>query len=525
MTQRAIIYCRVSSKKQTVDGSGLQSQEHRCREYAQRQGYEVDAVFPDDVSGGGDFMKRPGMVALLSYLEAKSDTQYVVIFDDLKRFARDTFFHLMLRERLEKFGAQVECLNFRFDDTPEGRYVETVIAAGGQLERQQMARQTHQKTVARLEQGYWALKSPLGYKFEDTRAHGNLLVRDEPLASIIQTALQGYADGTFASQGEVKRYLESCEEYPKGKNGKIHFERIKELLTRSIYAGIVEMPLWGIAPMKGHHEGLVSVSTFEKIQARLAETAKAPMRRDLNEDFPLRGAVCCACGTPYTACWATGRNAKYPYYLCQEKGCEHYGKSVKRDELESRFEALLLSLKPSPVLFGASVKAFSKQWEHRMAQIEHREAELAKKRQDVEVQIEKLLDRIVDSKMPRVIETYESKIEKLERDKLLIDDQVGNMRASEGSFDETFRTALRYVADPHKVWANGQFEDKRAVVRLTFGGQLTYVRNEGFRTAEIDEKTFIFSQLGGSGNIKTGMVPERGLEPPTNCLRSNCSTT
>ena len=88
-TTKAVIYCRVSSKKQVSEGAGLESQEHRCREYAQAQGYEVEAVFPDDASGGGDFMNRPGMVALLAYLEARSDTDFVIIFDDLKRFARD----------------------------------------------------------------------------------------------------------------------------------------------------------------------------------------------------------------------------------------------------------------------------------------------------------------------------------------------------------------------------------------------------------------------------------------------------
>ena len=86
---KALIYCRVSSTKQAVEGHGLDSQEHRCRDYAAARGYEVEAVFPDDVTGGGDFMKRPGMVALISYLDAQRDRKaYVVIFDDLKRFAR-----------------------------------------------------------------------------------------------------------------------------------------------------------------------------------------------------------------------------------------------------------------------------------------------------------------------------------------------------------------------------------------------------------------------------------------------------
>ncbi len=95
--KKAIIYCRISSTKQRIEGSRLESQEYRCRQYAAAQGYEVETLFTDDVSGGGDFMKRPGMVALLQYLKRHKKTHYVVIFDDLKRFARDTMFHLKLR--------------------------------------------------------------------------------------------------------------------------------------------------------------------------------------------------------------------------------------------------------------------------------------------------------------------------------------------------------------------------------------------------------------------------------------------
>lgn len=64
-------------------------------------------MFHDSRTGGGDFMKRPCMVALLQYLEEHPDTSYVVIFDDPRRFARDTIFHLMLRQELSAYGATV----------------------------------------------------------------------------------------------------------------------------------------------------------------------------------------------------------------------------------------------------------------------------------------------------------------------------------------------------------------------------------------------------------------------------------
>lgn len=145
--QQALIYCRVSDTKQTIEGSGLQSQQHRCEQHALEKGYVVDKVFHDDVTGGGDFMKRRGMVALLSYLKRHQKTDYVVIFDDLKRLARDTMAHWQLRYAMMDVGATVECLNFKFEDTPEGEFIETLFAAQGQLERKQIGRKPSKKPL------------------------------------------------------------------------------------------------------------------------------------------------------------------------------------------------------------------------------------------------------------------------------------------------------------------------------------------------------------------------------------------
>ena len=54
------------------------------------------------------------------------------------------------------------CLNFPFEDTPEGKFLETIIAATGTLEREQNGRQVLQKMKARMEQGFWVFCAPLG---------------------------------------------------------------------------------------------------------------------------------------------------------------------------------------------------------------------------------------------------------------------------------------------------------------------------------------------------------------------------
>ena len=151
ITRQALAYCRVSSKSQEKEGHGLGSQETRCRQHAQARGYEVAAVFPDTITGGGDYMKRPGMLALLSYVDAQPDEKFVVIFDDLKRMSRDTRAFLDLRDAFRLRDVKVESPNFAFEETPEGEFVETVIAAQGALERKQNGRQTKQKMSVRTD--------------------------------------------------------------------------------------------------------------------------------------------------------------------------------------------------------------------------------------------------------------------------------------------------------------------------------------------------------------------------------------
>src|SRR3989338_2662568 len=92
--REGLVYARVSSKRQETEGSGLESQEGRCINELRILGVPYVKTFPDSFTGGGDFMKRPAMRELLAYIDARPDKNFLVIFDDLKRFARDVEFHL-----------------------------------------------------------------------------------------------------------------------------------------------------------------------------------------------------------------------------------------------------------------------------------------------------------------------------------------------------------------------------------------------------------------------------------------------
>ncbi|MEM8646936.1 MAG: recombinase family protein, partial [Pseudomonadota bacterium] len=211
---KALIYCRVSTKNQETEGHGLESQETRCRQHAAARGYDVQAVFPDTMTGGGDFMARPGIVALLSFIDAQPGERFIVILDDLKRASRDTRAFLDLRDAFRLRGVRLECLNFKLGETPEDEFFETIVAAQGQLERKQNSRQVAQKMEARMQSGYWVHRAPVGYRYQAVKGRGKILIPNEPFDAIIREAFESYAIGHFQSQSEVKRYFESFPSFP-----------------------------------------------------------------------------------------------------------------------------------------------------------------------------------------------------------------------------------------------------------------------------------------------------------------------
>jgi DNA invertase Pin-like site-specific DNA recombinase len=481
----ALIGCRVSGRKQ-LKGSGLDSQEHRCRQHAAMRGYPVEKVFLADVSGGLDLSERREIQELLAYLDSHRNNgkHYVVIFDDHKRFARNTAVHLHLRRELATRGARIEYLNYTIEDTPEGTFFETLLAAQAQLEREQNGRQTRQKTKARLEKGFWAFPAPMGYKYVPSKHGGKELTRVEPLASVIAEALEGYASGLFATASEMRHFLEQNPHFPKDlPDGGVRKQTVARLLDQVLYAGYLEAPTHNVSLRKANHLPLISLATYEKIQERRKNNSKLAVRKDIHRDFVLRGAICChACETPLRSGWSKGKNKYYAYYLCQTKECPEYGKSIARDQIEGKFVELLQTMQPSRGAFQMICAMFKDAWKIQSEKTLAAANIFKKEAQDAEKEIGQLIERIMEASNPRVIQAYENKIDALEKRKLLAEEKAVQTLPSKHRFNEMLELSLLFLANPYKLWKNGAFELKRTTLKLAFTGPILYNRNPEART-------------------------------------------
>ena len=504
--RKAVIYCRVSDEEQVKKGHGLKSQEAVCREFARYRGYEVDQVFHENLSG--KFAERPVMKELLAHLRKhKRYGGLIVIIDDLSRFARGHRAHWVLRDQLKEAGGVLVSPSVQFGEDADSALIEGMLVTMAQHQREKGAEQTKSRMRGRVLNGYWPFYTCRGYRHEHKAGEGKVLVRDEPDASILQEALEGFASGRFQTRAEVRRFLEMHPSFSLLTN-----QLVQLFLTRPIYAGYVGKPEWDIPLRKGKHEGLISLETFQRIQDRLNEKPKAAARKDIRADFPLRGMVSCAeCQKPLTSCWSTSKTgAKHAYYMCFEKGCARNRKSIRREKIEGEFMTLLGRISPNRSLVDVAQQMFKQAWTQRAAQAKAFAASCQREAATIERQIEKLLDRVVEAGADSVMRAYEKRIAGLERQALVLREKAQKADHPKQPFDELFELAIQFLANPWNLWSSGKMDHRNLVLRLTFADRLYYDAKDGFRTPKT---TFPFSILSDLRGAFQQMAERVGFEP------------
>lgn len=506
--RKAVIYCRVSTKKQTEKGDGLQSQETRCREYAGYRNLEVTHSFKDAKSGFG--VNRPAMQKMLKFLRQHRKDNYVVVIDDISRLARGLKAHLQLRETLTKAGAELLSPNIEFGEDADSELHEHIMATVVAHQRRKNAEQNRDRTRSRMLNGWWAVRRPPGYKYVDCPSGGRMLVRDEPLASIIADGMEKYASGQFQLKAEVARYWEQFPEFPKDYRGKVAYKEVDRYFGRIAYAGYIESDALDVSLREGRHEPLISLETFQRIQHRMKDVAYAPTRKNVDEDFPLRGFIACGdCGQPMTSCWSKGRTKRYAYYYCVTKDCKSQSKTIAKGKLEAEFGALLQRMTPSRQLVDVARQMFQDLWDNRAARHKAYQTHLKTQVFKLEREADKLIQRLVEVETPSVQKALEAKVAKLEREKLVMQEKATKKVDSKRTFNATLRTALAFLANPYELWVSERFEHKRAVLKLAFTGRLEYTRDGGFRTAQVADLFELFGNIGE----KLNLAEKEGFEP------------
>lgn len=132
-----------------------------------------------------------------------------VFVQDTDRLARNANDHLTIKALLQKH--EVELISVSqpgITDSPEGNFMDLVIAGVNQLQSQITARKTIKSLEQKFWDGWWPTKAPIGYLNvgdpEDEKKR--IVAIDEEKAPFIQQAFKMYATGDH-SVLEVRDFL------------------------------------------------------------------------------------------------------------------------------------------------------------------------------------------------------------------------------------------------------------------------------------------------------------------------------
>ena len=139
----------------------------------------------------------------------------------------------------------------------------------------------------------------------------------------------------------------------------------------------------------------------------------------------------------------TGKH--HPYYHCDTKGCPSKGKSIRKTEVEGKFEALLQSMRPSEPIFEMIQAMFKNAWEQQRQNGQVMTKTIKRSIAKCETQITQLLDRIVDASSDSVVKAYDTRIAKPEREKLALAERLSQEGKPKHPFGEMFELTMHFL--------------------------------------------------------------------------------
>lgn len=450
---RAVLYCRVSTVEQTQNLS-LSTQEQACRQYAEREGYAVAEMFIDR----GESAKttdRPEFQRLIAYCRQHVGKVQAVIVYGLSRFSRNNADHHAIAAMLRGKGISLRSVTEPIDDSPAGRFMEGILASMAQFDNDQRAARTRAGLRAAAERGRWIWPAPLGYRTGSRPAGEPSLVPIPDLACLIRDAFETFA-GSHRTVTDIWRTARAAG--LRSRSGiLLPMQTLHKVLRGPVYCGRLRCDSLQVDQI-GDWQPLVSVETWEAVQARFGQRRATAMRR-AHPDFPLRGFVLCdSCQRPLTAGWSKGKmGRKYAYYRCK-RNCP--GVSATRETVETAFLTLLDRLRPTPAWIEAMHATILGAWRQECGSAHEQRGRLEAERTRIEAQLRRLDDAYIFEKaIDR--ESYVSRRDELRDRKGLTELELSAAAIESIDLDGALAAAEYAVTSGAALWASAETAERR----------------------------------------------------------------
>src|SRR3989344_3023685 len=342
-TKAAVIYVRVSTDRQAKKGTSLDTQEEKCRAYAEKEGYQVIRIFREEGESAKAW-RRPELLEMLEYLQKNKGKIEGLIIYKLDRLSRNSNDQHIIMYKLSQASVTLKSATENLEDDAVGRFMRTVLWGVAQFDNEIRGERTRSGQYKRFMDGYLPFPAPTGYISGKEEGTDRLLPVSHPeYGSLITWAAERRGAGVnykAIAQGLKKRGFRT-------RQGNAASEQtVYKILHNSFYYGIMRSSKFG-ENVKGKHKPLISYDLWLQMRIVDGEVANpTPQRQRFNKNFPLV-LRCPECEMRLSGRFPRGKmGVRYPYYHHYNKGCK-FARSFNREVTHHNFLSFLNDLKPA----------------------------------------------------------------------------------------------------------------------------------------------------------------------------------
>ena len=211
-----IAYLRVSHTE-SLNGTSIETQERRCRAFAELHNFSIDKVYTEVVSGGVEFRKRPIFQKVLSELKGNSK----LVVSRLDRLSRKVIDTLKLVDDFKRERKEI-CITDIGNIHKDGvsKVFVTILASLAEIERENIStRIKASKKLAQEDRKYLGGYTEFGYKVENKK-----LVPDDKEFIVLQSMVNLRKSGLG--------YRKISDEIKNKFGKKIYYPQVHKILNR-----------------------------------------------------------------------------------------------------------------------------------------------------------------------------------------------------------------------------------------------------------------------------------------------------
>lgn len=468
----AAIYCRVSTKEQVDEGNSLKTQLRICREFALKNGYEIDenAVFIEE----GESAKtadRTKLRKMLDYCAQKKSQISAVIVYKIDRLSRNTDDYSQIRLLLKRYAVEIKSTSEHFEDTPAGRFMENMIANVAQFDNDVRAERCSNGMKDAIRDGRYVWMAPIGYS--NVQVLGKATIAPNHMAPLIRKAFE-FVSTELHPVDDIWRIM--TKEGLCKKNGQpVTRGYFHSLLRNVLYTGWIEK--FG-ERHKGLFDPIISEELFACVQRVLKNKGhKVSSYKTDNPDFPLRRFIFSPTGLKLTGSWSKGNGGKYAFYRFGSKGG-----NFQRDEVEKNFMVHMDSYKFSEKhinkLKSLVRENFYKATENDRRDTHKLEYRLKELTEEEEALIRKNLKGVVSD------DVLKRSLINIDKARLNIQADLALMHEVSVSPEEAVEFSEEYLRSPSTVWKNSDISTQTKLQWFQFPSGIIF-DGKNFETKEI----------------------------------------